>query len=223
MKKKILALLLAIMLVFSTIPMSAIAEDGTTLDEISSWAANGGTLTLSNDVQLTDVITIDSTKSYTLNLGTYTITAASGKDAVKITGSGSNYLTINADTENPGGISASGTTVINVSAATGRAGIIINGGKFSGKKCIWNSTNTGIFADSQHTQGTANPTILIYGGEFSGTSYDIGCYRPKLVIYGGIFNGTVSTTGTSTYTTIISGGKFKQVPKPASNHTFEQQ
>ena len=52
-----------------------------TIDEaIANWK-NNTTLTLLADVTLSDVIKINSNESRTLDLGTYTMTAAKNKDA----------------------------------------------------------------------------------------------------------------------------------------------
>ena len=88
-----------------------------TIDEaIAAWE-NGGTMTLLKSVTLNRTIKLNSTKAHILNLGTYTMTAASGKDAIEILPKGvgtaaKDCLTINADATNPGGITASGKSCI---------------------------------------------------------------------------------------------------------------
>ena len=55
-----------------------------TIDEaVAAWT-NGSTLTLLANVTLSDVITLKSTEHHILNLGTYTLTAASGKHAIPL-------------------------------------------------------------------------------------------------------------------------------------------
>ena len=55
-----------------------------TIDEaIANWG-NNTTLTLLKNVTLSDVVTLNSTEHHILNLGTYTMTAASGKNAIEI-------------------------------------------------------------------------------------------------------------------------------------------
>ena len=104
MFKRLLACLLSLTMVISVFPASAITafavendgivsvSDGNvakvgnteyaTIDEaIANWT-NGSTLTLLSDVTLSDVVKIKSTEHHTLDLGTYTMTAASGKNAI---------------------------------------------------------------------------------------------------------------------------------------------
>ena len=78
------------------------------IDEaVADWAHNT-TLTLLDNVTLNDVITLKSTEYHILDLGTYTMTAAKGKDAIFISTEGrssaSYALDIKADATNPGGM-----------------------------------------------------------------------------------------------------------------------
>ena len=143
--KRLLACLLSLMMVVSLFPMSAItafaaeADEITTVFEgnvakvgnteyatideaIAAWT-NGTTLTLLSNVTLSDVIKLSSTEMHTLDLGTFTMTAASKKDAIQIVNNGrssaSYTLDIKADATNPGGITASGKTVV---VTTGKSG-----------------------------------------------------------------------------------------------------
>ncbi len=102
--KKILVLFLTVVMLFTLGTIAAfateadageavaeasyVAQVGTTkyetIDEaIANWTS-GTTLTLLSDVTLSDVITISSTENHILNLGTYTMTAASSKNAIQI-------------------------------------------------------------------------------------------------------------------------------------------
>ena len=110
-----------------------------TIDEaVANWT-NGTTLTLMADVTLTDVVKLKSTEHHILNLGTYTMTAASGKHAIEITcegrSSASYALTVNADATNPGGITATGKSCIyykKSGSTKDRPIILINNGVFTG-------------------------------------------------------------------------------------------
>ena len=100
--KRFGSFVLALMMVVSLLPMNVfasevetVAESGTpvakvgnteytTIDEaIANWT-NNTTLTLLADVTLSDVIQLKSTEHHILNLGKYTLTAASGKNAIEI-------------------------------------------------------------------------------------------------------------------------------------------
>ena len=175
-----------------------------TIDEaIANWTA-GTTLTLLDNVTLSDVITLKSTEHHKLDLGTYTMTAASGKHAIEITCqglSGATYaLTVNADAENPGGITATGKSCIyyRKSGTTKDRPIIqINGGVFNGSYAI------NVYSSNR---GTNCPQVNIAGGIFNG-NVNIG--HGKLMASGGIFNGWVNCTGDSTAYRQISGGTYK--------------
>ena len=208
---------------FTIFPVEPVAKVGnteyTSIDEaIAAWA-NGTTLTLVKDVTLSDVITLKSTEHHILNLGTYTMTAASGENAIviKACGNGSaerTAITINADATNPGGINAGNKSIIYYKYADGgistedRPIIKINGGVFTG------STNTlaalgsvGIFTIGSEARKCA--TIDITGGTFNCSI--VGNSKSKLLISGGVFNYSVSSQGDSTALRLISGGKFKTI------------
>ena len=174
-----------------------------TIDEaISAWT-NGTTLTLLSDVTLSDVIKLSSTEHHTLDLGTYTMTAASGKHAIEITCEGrtsaSYAITVNADATNPGGITATGKSCIyyNKSGSTKDRPIIrIYNGVFNGSYSIYSKSN-----------GNTNcPQIWIYGGIFNG---NVNLTKNMLRVFGGVFHGWINCTGDSSAYREISGGRFK--------------
>ena len=178
-------------------------EYGTIDEAIAAWT-NGTTLTLLSDVTLSDVVTLKSTEHHKLDLGTYTLTAAAGKNAIEITCNGlssATYaLTVNADKSNPGGITASGKNCIyyRKSGTTKDRPIIqINGGVFNGSYAI------NVYSSNS---GTNCPQINIAGGTFDG-NVNIG--KGKLIISGGLFNKWINCSGDSTAYRQISGGTFK--------------
>lgn len=185
-----------------------------TIDEaIAAWT-NNTTLTLLSDVTLSDVVTLNSTEHHILNLGTYTMTAASGKNAIVIKACGTGdsertAITINADAANPGGIYAGSKCVVYYKYADGgisgndRPIIKINGGVFTG------STST-LLTAGIYTIGTAArkcATLNIAGGTFKCSIN--GATKSKLIISGGVFNYSVGSTGDNTAIRKITGGKFK--------------
>ena len=188
------------------------------IDEaIVAWT-NGTTLTLLADVTLSDVITLKSTEHHILNLGTYTMTAADGKNAIEIVayGTGSserNALTINADSTNPGGINAGSNAVVYYNYSKGtttdndRPIITINGGVFDGSTntLSWGSSYTGGFV-SIASASRKCPTFQINGGTFN---CSLVLNRAKLIIKGGTFNEGITAQGDVTAYRLISGGTFK--------------
>ena len=188
-------------------------EYGSIDEAIAAWT-NNTTLTLLADVTLSDVVTLKSTEHHILNLGTYTLTAASGQNAfvIKACGTGDaerNAITINADATNPGGINAGSKSIIYYKYADGgistndRPIIKINGGVFTGSTSSWGTA--GIY-----TIGTAArkcATLNISGGTFNCSIN--GSSKSKLIITGGLFHYSVGSQGDSTAIRLISGGTFK--------------
>ncbi len=192
---------------YTIFPVKPVAKVGNTeyldIDEaIANWT-NNTTLTLMDNVTLSDVVTIKSTEHHILNLGTYTLTAAEGKNAIEITcegrASASYALTINADTINPGGITAKGKSCIyykKVGSTKDRPIILINNGVFSGSYSL-NSTSNG---------NTNCPQFWINGGVFN--NY-VTLTKNMLRVSGGTFHAPINCTGDQSAYRQISGGRFK--------------
>ena len=187
------------------------------IDEaIAAWT-NGQTLTLVADVTLNDTVVFKSTEHHILNLSTYTLTAASDKNAFEIVAYGTGNaertaITITADANNPGSIDAGKKAVIYYDYSKGtttgndRPIIDINGGVFYG------STNSfgniaGIYVKGAAARQCA--TINISGGTFNCSIN--GVTKSKLLISGGTFNYSVGSQGDSTALRLISGGRFKTI------------
>ena len=173
------------------------------IDEaIENWT-NNTTLTLLHDVTLNDVVKIKSTEARTLDLGTYTLTAASGKNAIEVTcegrSSASYALTVNANATNPGGITAKGKACIyyKKSDSTKDRPII----------CIYNGVFNGSYSINSISNGNTNcPQIWIYGGTFNA---NVNLTKNMLRVWGGTFHGWINCTGDSSAYREISGGRFK--------------
>ena len=187
------------------------------IDEaIAAWT-NGKTLTLVADVTLNDTVVFKSTEHHILNLSTYTLTAASDKNAFEIVAYGTGdaertAITITADANNPGSIDAGKKAVIYYNYSNGtttgndRPIIKIEGGVFYG------STNSfgniaGIYVKGAAARQCA--TINISGGTFNCSIN--GVTKSKLLISGGTFNYSVGSQGDSTALRLISGGRFKTI------------
>lgn len=223
MTKRLFSLILCVVMLCSMLSATAWAEGSVakvgnveyaTLDEaLANWKANT-TLTLLADAKMSDVFKMKSTEHHLLNLGTYTLTAADGKNAFEIIASGTgsaerSALTISADATTPGGIDAGSKAIVfydyTKGTATGedRPIIKINGGVFKGSTASFGTA--GIY-----TRGTAArkcATLNISGGTFNCSI--VGNGKSKLLISGGTFNYSVGSQGDSTCYRLISGGKFK--------------
>ena len=190
--------------VFPTLPKAKVGntEYYSMDDAIAAWT-NNTTLTLLANATLTDVVKIKSTEARTLDLATYTLTAASGKNAIEVTcegrSSASYALTVNADATNPGGITAKGKACIYYSksgSTKDRPIIRIYNGVFNGSYSIYSRSN-----------GNTNcPQIWIYGGVFNA---NVNLTKNMLRVWGGTFHGWINCTGDSSAYREISGGRFK--------------
>lgn len=199
--------LVAMLLSFVSPAFAQVAKVGNTeyetIDEaIANWT-DGTTLTLLADVTLSDVVTLKSTEHHTLDLGTYTMTAASGKNAIEITcegrSSASYAITVNADATNPGGITATGKACVyySKSGSTKDRPIIR----------IYNGVFDGSYSINSKSNGNTNcPQVWIYGGTFNG---NVNLTKNMLRVFGGTFNGWINCTGDSSAYREISGGRFK--------------
>ncbi len=176
-----------------------------TIDEaIANWT-HGTTLTLLADVTLSDVIMLSSTEYHILDLSTFTMTAASGKDAIQIVNNGrssaSYTLDIKADANDPGGITATGKAIVRTTGKSGvkdRPIIRFYGGVFNASYIVYHSGSN----------GTNCPQFEFHGGIFNGTIYT---NRALNLFYGGTFNGSLQMSVDSSAYTLISGGTFKQL------------
>ena len=203
---------------FKIFPEKPVAKVGNTEytsidDAIAAWT-NNTTLTLLSDVTLSDVVTLKSTEHHILNLDTYTMTAAEGKNAfvIKACGTGDaerSAITFKADADNPGGINAGKKCVVYYKYADGgisgndRPIIKIEGGVFTGSTSSIGSA--GFYTIGKAARQCA--TMNISGGTFNCTI--LGSSKSKLLISGGTFNYSISSQGDQTALRLISGGKFK--------------
>ncbi len=173
-------------------------------DAIANWN-NNTTLTLLDDVTLSDVVTLKSTEYHVLNLSKYTMTAASKKDAIQIETCGrsnaSYALDIKADATNPGGVTASGKAIVRTAGKSGvkdRPIIRFYAGVFNASYIVYHSGSN----------GTNCPQFQFHGGEFNGTIYT---NRTLNQFYGGTFNGSLMMSVDSSAYALIRGGTFKQL------------
>jgi len=224
--KKLFAVVLCLTMLISTMGTLTFAQENgavakvgdveyATIDEaISAWT-NNSTLTLLADVQLSDVITLKSTEHHILNLGTYTMTAASGKNVFEVTACGTGAsergcITINADADNLGTIDAGSKSIVyydySKGTATGddRPIVYVKGGHFIGSTAAFGTAG---FYFKGGSKARYAMTLNISGGIFDCTINGQG--KSKLIISGGIFNYSVGSQGDSTANRLIYGGRFK--------------
>ena len=215
----VMAMLVGIMVVGSVVAFAAddpapvasgnVAKVGdteyATIDEaIANWT-NNTTLTLLADVTLSDVIQLSSTEMHTLNLGTFTMTAASKKDAIQIVNNGrssaSYALDIKADADNPGGITATGKAVVRTTGKSGvkdRPIIRFYNGVFNASYIVYHSGSN----------GTNCPQFQFHGGVFNGTIF---ANRALMQFYGGTFTGSIQISVDSSAYGLVAGGTFKNL------------
>ena len=190
---------------------AGVVSDAATLSEA---IASGGEVTLGGNITLTDELVISN--EVTLNLGNYTITVASGKNAIRVDAGGS--LTINAAT---GGITASGKYAVytDYEVSQGEKSITINGGVFDGG-LQFNKYPVATSA-VQSGEAATPTTIAITGGTFKG---HVGIYHAPTTISGGTFEQGLDTGNDSRMVysnsatpVVITGGTFTKEPVTVGN------
>ncbi len=193
---------------------------------IGAWT-NGSTLTLLADVTLSDVIKLSSTEYHVLDLGTYTMTAAKNKNAIEyvIHGrtSASYALDIKADATNPGGITATGKSiVVHTKPSSGapskdRPITRFYGGVFNASTIV--KQNGGFLGLGAGYTGSNAPYFYFYGGTFNGA---IATNRSQNQFHGGMFNGQLQMSVDSSAYTLVLGGKFKYLSNVQGSNLDEK-
>lgn len=223
MKKKLCSILLALTMVLTLLPVSALAEDGTLQSQIDAIEITG---TIILDKSYTEDISIPKGKAITLDLNGQTLTNSSGDTITVALGA---ELTIKGD-----------GTVDNVTH--GKADIYNNGtvtlsgGRYTRSREADNSIDSSggnsYYNILNHGEMTINKGVsLISSGHFSSliasgyynytdvkkgerTAYisATGNAAPKLTINGGTFSGGINTIkNDDNATLIINDGTFSNV------------
>lgn len=223
MKKKLCSILLALTMVLTLLPVSALADDGTLQSQIDAIEITG---TIILDKSYTEDISIPKGKAITLDLNGQTLTNSSGDTITVALGA---ELTIKGD-----------GTVDNVTH--GKADIYNNGtvtlsgGRYTRSREADNSIDSSggnsYYNILNHGEMTINKGVsLISSGHFSSliasgyynytavekgerTAYisDTGNAAPKLTINGGTFSGGINTIkNDDNATLIINDGTFSNV------------
>jgi hypothetical protein len=187
------------------------------LEDAVAAAAAGAKVELLKSTTLTNEIAV--AKAVTLDLGEYTVTAASGKNAIQVAAGGS--LTIEATT---GGITAaSGFAVYtDYELSQGVKSVTINGGVFDGA-LQFNKYPLQTSA-AQSGESATPTTVAINDGTFNG---NVKIYRCPTTIAGGTFeqgldtsSSSVSVYSNSKTPVRVIGGKFKTEPVSVGNRVF---
>ncbi len=256
---KLLSLLLTLAMLLSMVPAAyAVDEESgasggitneTELEAAIDAVETGATVTLSGNVTLDDLITIPADKTFTLDLGGYSITQTkdevnainlSAGDNVTITGSGTitgNYngvyvpsgatLTVNGATitSTYNGVYNEGSTTINGGTVKavyiGSGSVTVDGGTIG-----TNSDGDSFPADSG-TLIVTNGTVEGWMSPALSTTISGGTFNGSVFanqVAGGTFNGSLTLNGTNPSATGAAiNGKFtwwsKTVPT-VSNVTF---
>ena len=206
MKRRTLALFVDL-----SIPTGTGIIESSTADKLRNIAKNGGSITLDDDVNLSDVISVESGKTMTIDLNGHKITSTNSDNKVDdyvIAVKRGGELIINDDS-NKGGIVSNDKycaiklTTYGESREGEAAKLTINGGTFSGKYygIVGNGTrhntevtiNGGVIT-SDEGPGIYQPqvgTLTVNGGEISGES-GIEIRSGKLVVTGGTIKSTAS-------------------------------
>lgn len=234
MKRKLCSVLLALCMVLTLLPVSAMADEADTQSATSLPAADeNGVITLMENVTLTSTFVVNAEQDLTLDLNGYSLTKAgtvilnNGRLTIRdTTKNGSivstNYVAISAGHNS--------TTTIEYANVRSVEGAVITsyatGATITIKDGVFSASDNAVIAGNgnrtdEHASGKperVNPnTITINGGEFNGaikTSEYVACgiyapWKDNITVNGGTFNitggaGIVARGGNVT----VNGGTF---------------
>lgn len=182
MKKRVLTLLMSLCFVIGLLPCVALAAETssvTTEANLKAAIAQGGTVTLGGDINLTEVLTVSNNVTVVLDLNGHTLTQTGTK--ARYDDDGSEYqgpinginnegtLTINDTSEGKGGkITGTWNCIYNAGTLT------INGGTYQAKNnAVWNGD---YYENDDGESITASGTLTINGGTFTAEDWE-GVYN----------------------------------------------
>ena len=169
MKKKLLSLLMALCLVVTLLPMSALAADAQEMtgEEFLETADEAGTISLKNDVALTSTAKI--TRDLEIHLNGYTLIAGDSNTLLAI------HNEANVSIQGPGVVTGGQkNTTANLITVSGDANLTIQGSEakdltVSGFRAVNGGGDVGRTIYCEDEFGTSNVTIqnaIVSGGDF---------------------------------------------------------
>ena len=232
MKKSILALLLAVLMVASLLPAAALADDEvamvgnakyTTLQAaIDATTADNSVVTLIADT--TESVTIANGKNVVLVLDTYKITNENGKDTITVALGGTLEIrgtgTVDNVSHGKAAIFNNGTTTLYGGAFTRSKENGISSSDNGGNSfyVLLNHGNMTIYNGVSVTQSGHYSSMVENGYQNYNSQYntDENSANPKLVIEGGNFSGGLNTIKNDDGGILeINGGVFENVSQAA--------
>ncbi|MCD8036510.1 MAG: right-handed parallel beta-helix repeat-containing protein [Clostridiales bacterium] len=219
-RKKILSLLVSLAMALSMLPTVAFAADADVsteqelLDAIDT-AEDEDTITLSNDIDLSETLTIDADKNITIDLAGHAITGAGDSRVITVDGeltledSGSTGTITGGSASNGGGVYVTGTFTMNGGTITGNTAIYGGGVYVYGSDAVFNM-NGGIITNNtaEDTEKTTNGggiyinkgTVIMTDGEISENTADSGAgvcigSGATFTMSGGSIESNTATTG----------------------------
>ena len=207
---KIISVLVAVMLLLSVLPISALADAPAVVgseQELLTAVSNGGTITLKQDINITYPLTVD--KDVVLNLGKYSIRLGIGDNvdaptAIRVSGA---VLTVNCDGSNGHGVQygGAGSTFVLIGTDTATK-LIINDG-YHTANTAWlgfsQPVSPAALIISRCNAGMIKPEIVLNGGQYFSSAYDSVTQQP--LNNGAVFSGEGSF--------IIKAGTFANNPQ----------
>ena len=224
MKRRILAMVLALVMAFALLTVAS-AADVKTAVELNKAVAAGGEVKLTDDI--TASITIPAGTAVTLDLNGYTLTNEAGKDTITVANGAKLVITGNGTVDNVShGMAAvfnNGTTTLNGGTYTRSKE---TGDVSTGKNSYYNIVNHGDMTINAGVtvEQDGNFSSMIENGYYSFTSNNersgyvpgTNMENPKMTINGGLFMGGLNTIKNDDNGVLeINGGTFKNVTQAA--------
>lgn len=208
--KKVVSIALALLMVAVMLPVMAMAAEViTTAEELTAAVANGGEVTLGNNI--TASITIPAGTNVTLNLGGFTLTGDGNHTIIN-----NGTLTVVGTGKVVNNVGSKGALFNNVDAIAN-----LNGGTFEGNtwyviKNLGTITMNGASV-AQNDAGSSAIDNGWYGnpGNDCNVTHPGNGYTAKLTIANGNFSGGMNTVKNDDYGVLeISGGTFSNTNGP---------
>ena len=196
MKKRVLAVLLALALAAALLPVAALAVDPTLQSQIDDAPSGGAIITLNKDY--TESITISKGKTITLNLGACTLTNTAGQHTITVQEGATLIINGSGTVDNDSHAKA---------ALYNKGAVTINSGTFTRSQEVQiteeNPTNTNSWYLVEN-----GGTLIINGGRFyTGTLNALG-NQSSLIRNGASAEIGTPNTVTAKGTLTITGGVF---------------
>lgn len=219
--KKLLAMALALLMVAVLLPVTAMAAEVTTVDELkNALKADGSTIILSNDITVTDGIQIEVTSDTSINFNGNTLSGA--VESGSVSQEDPNVNLVLSDPNNDGGYSIDGKIVAHegggytqlAAITVWKPTVTIQSGKYTHDSAV-------ILCQLQ-TQDPDAVGVIVNGGTFDGkgAASVVANVFGNVIINDGVFNAYDDGDASGECVYVSSGNSYVPSITTINNGTF---